>query len=309
MTDVPTASPTDSPLPAVSDALADAVERAGGSTVLVDARRRLPASGVVWSSDGLIVTADHVLERDEEITVSIDGERRLQAELVGRDPGSDLAVIRVAPEGLTPAARAPEGSARVGHMVLAVGRPGAGGPQASLGVVSGVGGTWRSRSGLAIEGFLRSDTTFLPGFSGGPLVDVEGRVLGINSSRFRPGQGITIPVAAVATVVDLLLQGGRVRRAYLGVASQVARLPEALASQVDGRETGLLVVNAEADSPAGQAGLQVGDIIVALEDAPIADTEDLQAQLGPERVGATVRLSILRGGELRELQVVLAERE
>ncbi|MER3420648.1 MAG: signal protein PDZ, partial [Chloroflexota bacterium] len=149
------------------------------------ARRHIPASGIVWQP-GVILTCDHVLERDEDITITTPQGRELPARLAGRDPGSDLAVLRVETTDLTPAEPTPDGSARVGHLVLAVGRPG-NGPMASFGVISAVGGPWRSFRGGVVEGYIRSDTTFYPGFSGGPLVDTAGRAVGINSSRLGRG--------------------------------------------------------------------------------------------------------------------------
>ena len=298
-----------STLAQVSDELATAVERAGASTVMVSARRRIPASGVVWSDDGLIVTSDHVLEREEEITVGLPDGNEAEAQLVGRDPGSDLAVLRVSAQGLSAAERAPEDATKVGHFVLAVGRPGRGGVQASIGVVSAVGGPWRGRRGRRIDGYLRSDTTFYPGFSGGPLADARGRVAGINSSRFRPGQGLTIASAAVGRVVDALVSHGRIRRAYLGIGSQVTHLPAALAEKAGGQETALLIVSVEEDSPAGRAALLVGDILTTIEGDAVRDTEELQAALEPDRVGTAVRLGVLRGGEPQELSVTLVERE
>ena len=195
-------------LAAVSDWLADAVERVAASVVTVGARRRIPATGVAWRRDGLIVTADHVVEREDEIHVRLPGaDEAVAAELVGRDPGSDLALLRVEGE-LTPAELTPEDEARIGQLVLAVGRPGPS-PEASLGVLSAIGG-WRRRGrgrgrhAHAHHGgtYLRSDTTFFPGFSGGPLVDAEGRVLGINTSAFHFGNGVTIPSATVSEVVE-----------------------------------------------------------------------------------------------------------
>src|SRR5690606_28341011 len=212
----------------VSEGLAGAVERVAPAIVLVSARRRIPASGVAWSADGLIVTADHVIESEDDITVGLPDDREAAAKLVGRDPSSDLAVLRVEDAGLSAAELAPEGETRVGHLALAVGRPSKGGVQASFGVVSAVGGPWRTRGGTQIDGFLRTDTTFFPGFSGGPLVDAQGRVAGINSSRFGRGQGLTIPSASVGRIVEALVQQGRIRRAYLGIGSQVVRLPAGL---------------------------------------------------------------------------------
>lgn len=293
---------------ALSDGLAAAVERAAASTVLVSARRRIPASGILWGDGGVIVTADHVVERDEEIVIGLPDGEEAEAQLVGRDPGSDLAVLRIEGGTLAGAEIAPQDSARVGQIVLGIGRPDTGGMQASSGVIGVIGGPWRSRRGRRIEGYLRSDITFFPGFSGGPLIDVEGRVLGLNTSHFRPGPGVTIPSAAVATSVETLLQHGRVVRAYLGIGSQVTRLPEALAAKAGGQETGLLLVSVEAESPAGEAGLLVGDILVAIEGDPVPDTEALQTALGPDRVGESIRIDVLRGGEPAELSATLVER-
>lgn len=287
-----------------SDGLAAAVERAAGWTVMVGARRRIAASGLMWSADGLVVTADHVIEDEDGIVVGLPDGNEVQATLVGRDPGADLALLRVVGVATAAPELAPEGATRVGHLVLAVGRPAAGNVQASLGVASAIGGPWRSRSGTQVDGYLRSDTTFFPGFSGGPLVDVQGRVLGINSSRFR-GRGLTIAAAAVTKIVALLRDHGRVRRAYLGIASQGVRLPTGVAG---GQETGLLLVNVEADSPAGRAGLVLGDVLIAIEASPTRNAEDLQALLGPERVGTTVRLQLLRGGAPHEVSALLTER-
>jgi S1-C subfamily serine protease len=256
---------------------------------------------VVWSADGLVVTADHVIENEEEITVGLAGGERVKAQLVGRDPGADVALLRTERSSAA-ADLAPEGSTRVGNIVLALGRPGAN-VQASLGVASAIGGPWRSRSGTQVDATLRSDTTFFPGFSGGPLIDTQGRVIGVNSSRFRGGN-LTIAASTVGKIVALLREHGRVRRAYLGVASQAVRLDTAAA----GQESGLLLVNVEADSPAGRAGLLVGDVLLGIEGNPTLRAEDLQSQLGPERVGTSVRLQLLRGGAAHELTATLAER-
>ncbi|MBK6318665.1 MAG: trypsin-like peptidase domain-containing protein [Dehalococcoidia bacterium] len=291
----------------VSAGFAAAVETAGASTVLVNARRRIPASGVVWSADGTIVTAHHVIERDEIEVVLADGSKH-QATVAGRDPGSDIAVLKIGVAGLTPALRAPAGSAKVGNLVLAVGRPSLEGPMASLGVVGAIGGPWRTFRGGEVEGYIRTDTTFFPGFSGGPLVDAEGRVVGINSARLGRGAGLTVPVAAVERIAADLLAGGQVRRAYLGISSQVARLPVALAALAGGRETGLLIISVEPDSPADAAGVLIGDILIELGGQPVDDTDSLQAQLGPSHIGQATPASVLRGGERKDLTVTIGER-
>jgi S1-C subfamily serine protease len=295
------------PLVELSDAMANAAERAGASTVLVDARRRIPASGIAWSADGVIVTANHVVERDDEIFVGMPDDARVKARLAGRDPGSDIAVLR-AEGGFTPAERASEGSVRVGHFALALGRPSAGGIMASLGVVSAMGGQWRTMRGGQVGAYVRSDATLYPGFSGGPLVDLSGRVIGLNSSAAWRASGLTIPLWAAAPIVEQLLQGGRVKRGYLGVGSQPARLPSALAARLDGQESGLLIVGVEAGSPADQAGLLLGDILVRAGGTRVEDTDDLHALLGPESVGKPMPVTVLRGGTPTELTVTAGER-
>ncbi len=293
----------------LSDALANAVAKAGGSTVMVNARRRIPASGVAWSSDGIIVTSDHAIEREDEISVGLPDGGTAKATLVGRDPGSDIAVLRI-DAGKVPAATLAPETTRIGHLVLAVGRPVEGDVMASFGVVGAIGGPWRTFRGGTVEGYIRSDVTFYPGFSGGPLVDGEGRVVGINSSRLGRGAGLTIPSAAVSHVVEQLIKGGRIRRGYLGIGSQPVRIPVGLAAKL-GREqeTGLLVVGVEPGSAADKGGLLVGDIMVAFADTPLRDTDDLQTQLGPDSVGQPRAVALLRGGEPATVTVTIGERE
>ena len=292
-----------------SDALADAVERASKWTVTVAARSRIAATGIVASADGLVVTADHVIEREEDIEIGLGDDGQRPARLIGRDPSTDIAVVQV--EGVDPPVVdwAPEGSVRVGHFALALGRPTSAGVEASFGVVSVIGGRWRRRRAEAVEGFVRTDTTFFPGFSGGPLVDTSGRAIGINSSRFRPGPGITIPAVTVQRVVQTLLKDGRIRRAFLGIASQATALPTALREAAGGRETALLIVSVDDESPAGRAGVMVGDLLIGIDGDSIAGAEDLQSALGSDRVGATVSIRLLRGGEPLELPATLGERE
>ena len=298
-------SESNTPLSELSEAMAEAVERAAASTVRVDGRARIPATGVIWS-EGVVVTADHVVERDEDITVGLPDDSEVEATIVGRDPGSDVVVLRIS--GDAPAiALAPEDSQRVGSLVLAIGRPGSG-PEASLGVVSASGGAWRTFRGGRVGGSIRTDTTFFPGFSGGPLIDVAGRMVGLNSSHLGRGSGLTVPHGALAPIVDALLRGGQVRRSYLGIGSQVARLPDAMGAKLDGQETGLLITTVEPESPAGQAGLMIGDVLVRFADASVTDTESLQDELGPERVDQAVALTVLRGGEPTEIAVTVGER-
>jgi S1-C subfamily serine protease len=257
-----------------------------------------------------LVTADHVLERDDDVRVQLADGRELAATVVGRDPSSDLAVLRVPAEGLAPAEVGSAESVRVGHFVLALGRSGPGAPSASSGIVSAVGGPWRSRRGAAIEGYLRTDLTLYPGFSGGPLVDAGGRVIGINTSLFAQGHGMALPLTTVRRVVETLLTQGRIRRGFIGVSTQPVPLPEALGQRLAlGQDSGLLVLSTEPGGPADRAGLLLGDILIGFAGAPIRDTDDLVAQLTSERIGTAQEARVVRGGELRQLPVTVGERQ
>ncbi|MBX5493107.1 MAG: trypsin-like peptidase domain-containing protein [Chloroflexi bacterium] len=291
-----------------SNDLADAVETAGRRTVAVLARRRLPGSGVLWDAQGVVVTADHVLERDDDLRVLLADGRELAASLVGRDPSTDLAVLRVAADGLPAVAPPTEVEVRVGHFVLAVARLDAGPPCASSGIISAVGGPWRGRRGALIEGYLRTDLTLYPGFSGGPLVDPRGRIIGINTSLLARGHGLALPLATVRRVTTTLLTQGRVKRGYLGIGTQPVALPAAIAQRVGGQARGLLVLSVEPTSPAERGGVLLGDILIAFAGHPLRDTDDLLALLGPERVGTAQPLTVVRGGEPRSLTVIVGER-
>ena len=290
----------------LSNALADAVQQAGMSVVRVEGRRRLPATGIIGSADGVIVTASHVVERDERIDVGLPNGETVAARLVGRDATTDLAVLRAEATSLTPAPWASLDDLRVGRLALALGRPGEI-VQATLGVVSALGAEWRTGAGGAIDRYLQTDVVMYPGFSGGPLVSTGGQVLGLNSSALLRGVSVTVPATTVRAVMDSLLAHGRVRRGYLGVGAQGVRLPRALAEQLS-QETGLLLVSVEAGSPAEQGGLLLGDTIVALNGEPVRHMDDLQALLGAELVGALATARVVRGGQLQEFQITIGER-
>ena len=290
----------------LSDALAETVELVGKSVVRVEGRSRLPASGFVWSPDGVIVTAHHVLERDDSIGVGLADGQTAQATLVGRDPTTDLAVLRAQNGDLsTPGWTEPDG-VRVGNLALALGRPGRT-VQATLGVVSALGGSWRTRAGGLIDRYLQTDVAMYPGFSGGPLVDASGQVFGLNTSALLRGITVSLPLPTIRTAVETLLAHGRVRRGYLGVGFQVVRLPDGLEPQPD-QETGLLVASVEPGSGAHQGGLLLGDTIVTLNGKPVRHPDDLLALLSAESVGQAMPVRIVRGGNVQELTVTIGER-
>jgi S1-C subfamily serine protease len=294
---------------ALSNDLAEAVARAGQTVVAVYGRPRMPSSGVHWRP-GVVVTAEHTLKRDEDLSVGLPDGRTAPAVLAGRDPSTDLAVLKLQGEEFPTAGIGDAAALRVGHMVLAVARPGERGRglSASWGVISALGGPWRTWHGGQIEQFIRPDLTLYPGFSGGPLVDAHGRVVGINTSGPR-SMALTIPRLTVDRVVDQLLEKGRIVHGYLGLGMQPVRLPESLKRSLNlPRAGGVIIVAVEPDSPAERAGLLIGDILIALEGVTVSDTADVQALLGPERVGTTVGASIIRAGQLLERAITVGER-
>ena len=257
-----------------------------------------------------MVTADHVVEVEEGITVGLPDGREVSARLVGRDPGTDLAVLRVDATGLAAATLAETADVKVGNLVLAVGRPGESGPMATLGVVSARTGPWRTWRGGLLESLIQTDVTLYPGFSGGPLIDAAGRVVGLNTSILARGASVAVPTDAIQRVVQALLTQGRVRRGYLGVSTQPVALPSGLVQHLGlGQDRGLLIVGVEQHGPADRGGLMLGDVIVAMADQPIRDADDLQALLGPDRVGAATKVRVARGGESRDLTVTVGERQ
>lgn len=293
-------------LGALSDDLAGAVEHAGRSVVAIHARRRIPSSGIAWRP-GVIVASSHTITRDEEITLTLPDGGKAAATLAGRDPTTDVAVLRTSAE-LRAADRDDASAIRVGHLVLALGRPGTN-VTASLGVVSAVDGEWRTWQGGRIDRFVRLDMAIYDGFSGGPLIEAGGRVLGMNTSRLARGLALAIPGSTIDRLVDQLLATGGISRGYLGIASQPVRLPEPLRQrlQVAG-SVGLMVVSLEPDGPAERAGLMLGDIVVTIDGTPVNDPSDILAALGPERVGRELKAQVLRAGALLDLSITVGRR-
>ena len=296
-----------------SDQLASVVEQAARSIVTVAARPRQTATGIIWRAETatIILTADHVIEREDEINVTLPDTRAVKAQLIGRDPSTDLAAIRLTDVDLStehvPAAT--NEHLRVGHLVLAIGRPASDGPRVSFGAVSAIDGPRRSWQGNEIEGVIYPDVTLYPGFSGGPLVDLSGRVVGLNSSQLTRQNSSALPVATLRRVANALVQHGRVPRGYLGVGTQQTPLPAALAHKVGSmQQAALLIITVAPGSPAEQAGFMIGDLLVSLGSQPTTDGATLRAQLGAEQLGQSISAKILRGGEPRDINITVAER-
>jgi S1-C subfamily serine protease len=291
----------------LSDALADAAEKAGKATVLVNARRRMPASGIIYASD-LVLTADHVVEREEGIKVILSDGAELSARIAGRDAGTDLAVLKLERAGGA-VAEAMKSPARLGQIALALGRPSPDGIEASLGTVSAIGGPIRTGRGGMLERYLRTDSISYPGFSGGPLVAADGTILGLNTSGLANGAAVTVPADIAWRIADTLVQHGRIRRGYLGIRSQAVDLPDTSKKALKREQAaGLLIMGIEKDSPAAKGGLIVGDILVGVAGEPILHHDELFARLNGEVVGKSTPIDILRGGQPQTLNVLIGEK-
>jgi serine protease DegQ len=289
----------------LSREIAEVVVRLAPSIVRVDARHGRPATGIIWA-DNLVLTADHVIEQEETIQVT-GTPATVKAAVVGRDPGTDLAVLRA--EGLqgAPAARGRSADVRPGHIVLAIGGQG-GELQVTIGIVSGLSGSFRSWRGGQVEGLIQTTAELLPGFSGGPLVDAQGTVIGINSWNFGQGVSRAIPVETAEKVVESLRTHGRIRHAYLGLGAQPVRLNDPLAKQL-GQESALLVVTVEAQGPAARAGLLQGDTIVTVDGDRIRHLDELFAKLRSLDVGSPHQFRVVRAGDSRDVTVTVGERD
>ena len=291
----------------LSDALADAAESAGKATVLVNARRQIPASGVAYAAD-YVLTADHVIEREEDITVNLADGSRVAAKVAGRDAGSDLAVLKLE-RASAHVAEPTKSPARLGQIALLLGRPTTNGIEASLGTVSALGGPIQTGRGGMLEKYIRTDGISYPGFSGGPLVAADGTVLGVNTSGLANGVALTIPADVAWKIAETLTKHGRVKHGYLGIRSQAVEIPSPTQKVLKREQaSGLLVVSVEKDSPASKGGLIVGDILMSVAGVPVLHHDELFARLDGDVVGKSEPVEILRGGQPQTLNVLIGER-
>ena len=285
----------DTALLALSNSLADLVEHAAPSVVAIRGARRWPLSGLHWRP-GIIVTAEEGLEHDENLAVVFPDGRSASASLIGRDPTTDIAALRFAPDGLSAVETGDAASLRTGNLVAAVGRNEAG-PVASFGAAALAGGAWQSRRGGTIDRLIRLDLRLSPSGEGGALVDAAGKVLGM----VVPGPRrlvLGIPGSTIDRVVDQLIAKGHIARGYLGAGLRPVRHGA----------RGVLIVSLDPDGPAAKAGLVVGDIITKWNEQEVARVREIMLLLGPESVGTTVKLALLRGGAPAEKSVTIGER-
>ena len=310
-------------LDAYSRAVISAVELVAPAVVSVDvhkrgstAGRRSPAqagtgSGFVFAADGLILTNSHVVEDASEVDVMLPDGREHRADIIGQDPDTDVAVLKISASDLTAVSFGESQTLRPGQLVIAIGNPYGFQHTVTSGVVSALGRTLRARSGRLIDQVIQTDAALNPGNSGGPLVTSAGHVIGVNTAIIAGGQGLSfaVPISTVTAVLPALLRDGRVRRGYLGVAGQdVPLLRRVTRFHRLSQATGVLVISLEQDGPARTAGLRDGDIIVSLDATTIASVDDLHRALTEDRIGSFATLGLLRDQQRIDLTVRIADR-
>ena len=295
-------------LETLSNDFAAAAEAVGSSVAAIYGRRWMPSSGIQWRK-GFIVTAHHSIRREEDITVVAARGKSFKANLAGRDPSTDLAILKVSEESALPIPSFGDGGLKLGHVVLALGRSRGSNLVASAGIVGGISGEWEPRRGGRVDQHIRLSLELYPGFSGGPLVNAQGKVVGMNTRGLSRGRAVTIPLATVNRIVDELIEKGHIAKPYLGLAMQPVAVPESLRGKVPGAgNSAVLVVHVEPAGPADKAGVLLGDVVVELQGKPVEDTGDIQQLLGSAKIGDTVSATVLRGGAPVKLSITLADR-
>lgn len=290
----------------LSQTISEVVQKVGASAVRVEARSRAAASGAIWSADGLVIASNHTIEREEHIEIGLGDGRTVAASLVGRDPSTDIAVLKADATGLIPVPWTDVGALQVGHLVAAVARPGRT-VRAALGIVSALGDAWRTGLGGRIDQYIEPDLGLHLGFSGSLLTNLDGGVLGLNTSGLTRRVGVTIPSGTVRRSVESLLAHGRVRRGYLGVGTYPIRLTRRL-EQSAGQGRGLLIVSIQEDGPAEKSGLVQGDILISLGGKPVQDVGDLIGLLDEDQIGTETSLRMIRGGQVQDAKIAVGAR-
>jgi S1-C subfamily serine protease len=293
----------------LSNQLANVAAQLDKSVVCVDGGHRIGSSGIIWRP-GIVVTASHMLRRTEHIEVILGHQSRAKATFAGRDMGTDVAVLRLENAGFgAPAQLSDASKLRLGELVLALGRSRLGDLAASSGIIARLGAAWQTWRGGKMDRLVRPDVTLYPGQSGGALVDSSAKVLGMNTAALARAATITVPTSTVERVVNEILEHGSVFRPYLGLAMQPVELPKELAGKLKiVRESALMVMQVESDSPSAAAGIMLGDIILGINAQPAAGIEDIQHALRNAKREDSVELEYARGGQLASTKVKLADR-
>jgi S1-C subfamily serine protease len=295
-------------LETISNDFAGLAERHGASVVAVHARRWMPSSGIEWTR-GVVVTANHGIRRDDDIRVVRGDGTTVNAMLAGRDPSTDLAVLKLSEPGTAATEIGDSSSLKLGHLVLALGRSRTGNLVASAGMAGGISDEWRTWRGGRLDQHIRLDLNLYPGFSGGPLISAKGQVVGINTGGLARGRAVTIPVSTVNRVVKELLEKGHIARPYLGIAMQPVAIPDAMRGKLKNAvSSGLLVAHVEPDGPAEKAGVLLGDVLTSIQGKAIEEMDTLMGLLGTAKVGDACAIDAIRGGEVLQLSVKLGDR-
>jgi S1-C subfamily serine protease len=292
----------------LSNALAQATDRAAARVVAVHTERRGSSSGIVWRS-GVIVTSEHALRRDEEIQVTLPDGRVAPATLAGRDPSTDIAVLKCSEATNAVPEFGDVATLKPGSLTLVVGRTRASGPVAALGVVSLVAPDRRTWTGASLVPYIRLDVGLQPTAIGGAVIDAHGTTVGLATPRFARFGAIAVPASSINKIVDTLLQKGHIPRGYLGVGLQPVRLPDALREKLKWNEkTAAIVMDVHPGGSADKAGMVIGDILISLAGDPVTRLEDIQAHLAGDSIGKKLSLKFVRGGAIQEASIVVGER-
>jgi S1-C subfamily serine protease len=295
-------------LETISSEFASAAEKVGSSVVAVHARRWMPTSGIEWKR-GVVITVHHGVQRDEDIQVLLSAGRTVSAKLAGRDPSTDIAVLRIEEGSSGTPQLGDSTSLRLGHLVLALGRTRRGDLVASSGIIGGISGEWRNRHGGPLDQHIRLDLALYPGFSGGPLLNARGEVVGINTRGLAHGRAVTVPAATVNRVVEELLEKGYIARPYLGIAMQPVDVPENMRSKLPPQtRVGLLVMNVESGGPAEKAGVLLGDVLFEVGGETVERVDTIQDSLATAKIGDVLQIRVIRAGEIKPLSINLGER-
>lgn len=294
-------------LKSLSDETAELVGKVAPSVVGIS-NQQGRGTGIVWSSDGYIVTCNHVVGRRRTVRVGL-GERKFsEGKVIGRDPNSDVALLKIKEGELKPIEIGNSENLRVGQFVIALANPYSRDLSAASGIITSVRSSFRRWRGMTMGNALVTDATLNPGYSGGPLVDVSGKMIGLNSAYIQ-SRGIAVPINTVKTIADMLISEGKITRAYLGITSNTIQLPQEIATQAQiSQDEGIIVLSVEKNSPAKRAGLVLGDIIVKLDEKPVTNTYDLNRLLSKEMIGKETKLRILRAEKPMELKITPTER-
>src|ERR1700675_1058853 len=292
----------------LSNALAQATDRAAASVVAVHTERRGSSSGIVWRS-GVVVTSEHALRHNEEIQVTLPNGRVASATLAGRDPSSDIAVLKCPDAGNAVPEFGDVAALKPGSLTLVVGRTRASGPVAALGVVSLVALDRRTWTGASLVPYIRLDVGLQPTAIGGAVINAHGSVVGLATPRFARFGAIAVPASSINKITDTLLQKGHIPRGYLGVGLQPVRLPDALREKLKWNEkTAAIVMDVHPGGPADKAGIVIGDILISLAGHPVTRLEEIQSHLAGEAIGNTLPLKFVRGGAIQDASIAIAER-